>query len=180
MYSYLTPSVSGMRSRSTVILTRIKQWLNVKSLFSFSTVVSHSCCLVAYLTVWFYTQLLGSFAFGFRVIFLVCPPLPPHYRCYIRWMERLDCNNTFYILSFKLLMRTLAVWNVLFTDPLFFFRSSSANNTNPFGSTFCYGLQRMIFEVREARSYTFQLTCTLLPGHFLIGAPAHSSIYTTS
>lgn len=27
-------------------------------------------------------------------------------------------------------------------------RSSSANNTNPFGSTFCFGLQRMIFEVR--------------------------------
>lgn len=26
-------------------------------------------------------------------------------------------------------------------------RSSSANNTNPFGSTFCFGLQRMIFEV---------------------------------
>lgn len=29
-----------------------------------------------------------------------------------------------------------------------FDRSSSANNTNPFGSTFCFGLQRMIFEVR--------------------------------
>lgn len=28
-----------------------------------------------------------------------------------------------------------------------FNRSSSANNTNPFGSTFCFGLQRMIFEV---------------------------------
>ncbi|KAK3570432.1 hypothetical protein QTP86_019316 [Hemibagrus guttatus] len=28
-------------------------------------------------------------------------------------------------------------------------RSSSANNTNPFGSTFCYGLQRMIFEVMQ-------------------------------
>ncbi|NXC12481.1 CP070 protein, partial [Corythaeola cristata] len=26
-------------------------------------------------------------------------------------------------------------------------RSSSPNNTNPFGSTFCFGLQRMIFEV---------------------------------
>lgn len=33
----------------------------------------------------------------------------------------------------------------------FFYRSSSANNTNPFGSTFCYGLQRMIFEVWESR-----------------------------
>lgn len=29
------------------------------------------------------------------------------------------------------------------------FRSSSPNNTNPFGSTFCFGLQRMIFEVRR-------------------------------
>lgn len=28
-------------------------------------------------------------------------------------------------------------------------RSSSANNTNPFGSTFCFGLQRMIFEVSQ-------------------------------
>ncbi|KAJ3596424.1 hypothetical protein NHX12_002831 [Muraenolepis orangiensis] len=27
--------------------------------------------------------------------------------------------------------------------------SSSANNTNPFGSTFCFGLQRMIFEVMQ-------------------------------
>uniref|UniRef100_A0A8D3E123 Phagosome assembly factor 1 n=1 Tax=Scophthalmus maximus TaxID=52904 RepID=A0A8D3E123_SCOMX len=30
-----------------------------------------------------------------------------------------------------------------------FDRSSSANNTNPFGSTFCFGLQRMIFEVMQ-------------------------------
>uniref|UniRef100_A0A8C5H5A6 Uncharacterized protein n=1 Tax=Gouania willdenowi TaxID=441366 RepID=A0A8C5H5A6_GOUWI len=33
--------------------------------------------------------------------------------------------------------------NVMFV----FDRSSSANNTNPFGSTFCFGLQKMIFEV---------------------------------
>lgn len=31
--------------------------------------------------------------------------------------------------------------------PVVLNRSSSANNTNPFGSTFCYGFQRMIFEV---------------------------------
>uniref|UniRef100_A0A8C4Z1W7 Phagosome assembly factor 1 n=1 Tax=Gadus morhua TaxID=8049 RepID=A0A8C4Z1W7_GADMO len=31
--------------------------------------------------------------------------------------------------------------------PVVLHRSSSANNTNPFGSTFCFGLQRMIFEV---------------------------------
>ncbi|KAJ0069529.1 hypothetical protein NL108_008480, partial [Boleophthalmus pectinirostris] len=30
--------------------------------------------------------------------------------------------------------------------PVVLHRSSSANNTNPFGSTFCFGLQRMIFE----------------------------------
>lgn len=35
-----------------------------------------------------------------------------------------------------------------FFFPYFLFRSSSPNNTNPFGSTFCFGLQRMIFEVR--------------------------------
>uniref|UniRef100_A0A8C9G455 Uncharacterized protein n=1 Tax=Pavo cristatus TaxID=9049 RepID=A0A8C9G455_PAVCR len=33
--------------------------------------------------------------------------------------------------------------------PFFPFRSSSPNNTNPFGSTFCFGLQRMIFEVMQ-------------------------------
>lgn len=33
------------------------------------------------------------------------------------------------------------------------FRSSSPNNTNPFGSTFCFGLQRMIFEVRKKTFY---------------------------
>ncbi|XP_070940849.1 phagosome assembly factor 1 isoform X2 [Macaca nemestrina] len=32
--------------------------------------------------------------------------------------------------------------------PVVLHRSSSPNNTNPFGSTFCFGLQRMIFEVR--------------------------------
>uniref|UniRef100_A0A8C5H548 Uncharacterized protein n=1 Tax=Gouania willdenowi TaxID=441366 RepID=A0A8C5H548_GOUWI len=31
--------------------------------------------------------------------------------------------------------------------PVVLHRSSSANNTNPFGSTFCFGLQKMIFEV---------------------------------
>uniref|UniRef100_A0A8C5H4K9 Uncharacterized protein n=1 Tax=Gouania willdenowi TaxID=441366 RepID=A0A8C5H4K9_GOUWI len=35
--------------------------------------------------------------------------------------------------------------NVMFV----FDRSSSANNTNPFGSTFCFGLQKMIFEFCE-------------------------------
>ncbi|XP_030892834.1 UPF0183 protein C16orf70 homolog isoform X1 [Leptonychotes weddellii] len=30
--------------------------------------------------------------------------------------------------------------------PVVLHRSSSPNNTNPFGSTFCFGLQRMIFE----------------------------------
>lgn len=33
--------------------------------------------------------------------------------------------------------------------PVVLHRSSSANNTNPFGSTFCFGLQRMIFEVMQ-------------------------------
>ncbi|XP_049578788.1 phagosome assembly factor 1 isoform X3 [Syngnathus scovelli] len=33
--------------------------------------------------------------------------------------------------------------------PVVLRRSSSANNTNPFGSTFCFGLQRMIFEVMQ-------------------------------
>lgn len=36
-------------------------------------------------------------------------------------------------------------------------RSSSANNTNPFGSTFCFGLQRMIFEVRTLCFCSFSL-----------------------
>lgn len=36
-----------------------------------------------------------------------------------------------------------------------FDRSSSANNTNPFGSTFCFGLQRMIFEVRRLSVSSF-------------------------
>uniref|UniRef100_A0A672Y8U1 Uncharacterized protein n=1 Tax=Sphaeramia orbicularis TaxID=375764 RepID=A0A672Y8U1_9TELE len=36
-----------------------------------------------------------------------------------------------------------------------FCRSSSANNTNPFGSTFCFGLQRMIFEVGTPSIWTF-------------------------
>lgn len=35
---------------------------------------------------------------------------------------------------------------------VFVCRSSSANNTNPFGSTFCFGLQRMIFEVSRGPS----------------------------
>ncbi|KAK6480139.1 UPF0183 protein C16orf70-like protein isoform X1 [Huso huso] len=33
--------------------------------------------------------------------------------------------------------------------PVVLHRSSSANNSNPFGSTFCFGLQRMIFEVMQ-------------------------------
>ncbi|KAM6945897.1 phagosome assembly factor 1 [Aplochiton taeniatus] len=33
--------------------------------------------------------------------------------------------------------------------PVVLHRSSSANNTNPFGSTFCFGLHRMIFEVMQ-------------------------------
>uniref|UniRef100_A0A4W4HGH9 Uncharacterized protein n=1 Tax=Electrophorus electricus TaxID=8005 RepID=A0A4W4HGH9_ELEEL len=33
--------------------------------------------------------------------------------------------------------------------PVVLHRSSSANNTNPFGSTFCFGFQRMIFEVMQ-------------------------------
>ncbi|CAG5958496.1 unnamed protein product, partial [Menidia menidia] len=33
--------------------------------------------------------------------------------------------------------------------PVVLHRSSSANNTNPFGSTFCFGLQRTIFEVMQ-------------------------------
>nr|XP_030858562.1 phagosome assembly factor 1 isoform X1 [Gorilla gorilla gorilla]XP_030858563.1 phagosome assembly factor 1 isoform X1 [Gorilla gorilla gorilla] len=33
--------------------------------------------------------------------------------------------------------------------PVVLHRSSSPNNTNPFGSTFCFGLQRMIFEVMQ-------------------------------
>ncbi|XP_028307244.1 phagosome assembly factor 1 isoform X1 [Gouania willdenowi] len=33
--------------------------------------------------------------------------------------------------------------------PVVLHRSSSANNTNPFGSTFCFGLQKMIFEVMQ-------------------------------
>lgn len=37
-----------------------------------------------------------------------------------------------------------------------FGRSSSANNTNPFGSTFCFGLQRMIFEVRTSKRKSCQ------------------------
>ena len=32
-------------------------------------------------------------------------------------------------------------------EPVVLNRSSSTNNTNPFGSTFCYGIQNMIFEV---------------------------------
>ena len=32
-------------------------------------------------------------------------------------------------------------------DHIFSFRASSTNTTNPFGSTFCYNLQHMIFEV---------------------------------
>ncbi|XP_007517810.1 phagosome assembly factor 1 isoform X1 [Erinaceus europaeus] len=33
--------------------------------------------------------------------------------------------------------------------PVVLHRSSSPNNTNPFGSTFCFGLQRMIFEIMQ-------------------------------
>nr|XP_033798102.1 UPF0183 protein C16orf70 homolog isoform X8 [Geotrypetes seraphini] len=33
--------------------------------------------------------------------------------------------------------------------PVVLHRSSSPNNTNPFGSTFCFGLQQMIFEVMQ-------------------------------
>ncbi|XP_015423355.1 PREDICTED: UPF0183 protein C16orf70 homolog isoform X2 [Myotis davidii] len=33
--------------------------------------------------------------------------------------------------------------------PVVLHRSSSPNNTNPFGSTFCFGLQRMIFETSQ-------------------------------
>uniref|UniRef100_A0A3Q2PRV4 Phagosome assembly factor 1 n=1 Tax=Fundulus heteroclitus TaxID=8078 RepID=A0A3Q2PRV4_FUNHE len=40
--------------------------------------------------------------------------------------------------------------NISYSHLMFVFdRSSSANNTNPFGSTFCFGLQRMIFEVMQ-------------------------------
>ncbi|EHB08062.1 hypothetical protein GW7_04038 [Heterocephalus glaber] len=33
--------------------------------------------------------------------------------------------------------------------PVILHRSSSPNNTKPFGSTFCFGLQRMIFEIMQ-------------------------------
>ncbi|TKS73764.1 UPF0183 protein C16orf70 -like protein [Collichthys lucidus] len=51
---------------------------------------------------------------------------------------------------------TLGVWDQIqellghpVEKPVVLHRSSSANNTNPFGSTFCFGLQRMIFEVMQ-------------------------------
>ncbi|KAK1784735.1 hypothetical protein P4O66_003284 [Electrophorus voltai] len=51
---------------------------------------------------------------------------------------------------------TLGVWDQIqellghpMEKPVVLHRSSSANNTNPFGSTFCFGFQRMIFEVMQ-------------------------------
>uniref|UniRef100_A0A9J8AUX8 Phagosome assembly factor 1 n=1 Tax=Cyprinus carpio carpio TaxID=630221 RepID=A0A9J8AUX8_CYPCA len=51
--------------------------------------------------------------------------------------------------------------------PVVLHRSSSANNTNPFGSTFCFGLQRMIFEVMQ-NNHIASVT--------LYGAPCPSSL----
>uniref|UniRef100_A0A671RX84 UPF0183 protein C16orf70 n=1 Tax=Sinocyclocheilus anshuiensis TaxID=1608454 RepID=A0A671RX84_9TELE len=51
--------------------------------------------------------------------------------------------------------------------PVVLHRSSSANNTNPFGSTFCFGLQRMIFEVMQ-NNHIASVT--------LYGAPRPSSL----
>lgn len=72
-------------------------------------------------------------------------------RCPLALLESsYDKNAAIYLV----LLRGFTSWRIPdpfiyfhFFSPSFLFRSSSPNNTNPFGSTFCFGLQRMIFEV---------------------------------
>lgn len=56
-----------------------------------------------------------------------------------------------YIYAFNIdntaVSHTTHICDIESCDLVCVYRSSSANNTNPFGSTFCFGLQRMIFEV---------------------------------
>lgn len=56
-----------------------------------------------------------------------------------------------YYTEWNIFDQTFVRWDQMFV----FDRSSSANNTNPFGSTFCFGLQRMIFEVRRLSVSSF-------------------------
>ncbi|XP_061617477.1 UPF0183 protein C16orf70 homolog isoform X4 [Phyllopteryx taeniolatus] len=61
--------------------------------------------------------------------------------------------------------------------PVVLHRSSSANNTNPFGSTFCFGLQRMIFEgayIREVDRRERQSVSS--PAEFHLNAGSFPSV----
>ncbi len=75
-------------------------------------------------------------------------------------------NVTFKLQDFYSKRDILDVFKWVWHYQIFVFdRSSSANNTNPFGSTFCFGLQRMIFEVRTRISIALAIInvqCTYL------------------
>ena len=43
-------------------------------------------------------------------------------------------------------------------QPVILNRSASTNTSNPFGSTFCYGVQDLIFEVATVVLFLFMFT----------------------
>ena len=45
-----------------------------------------------------------------------------------------------------------------FRKPVVLNRRSSTNTTNPFGPTFCYGLNNLIFEVMPSNNYIASVT----------------------
>lgn len=49
--------------------------------------------------------------------------------------------------------------------PVVLHRAGSTNTANPFGSTFCYGYQDIIFEVSFLTYFKFILNFHLNPGH---------------
>uniref|UniRef100_A0A3B3DLJ3 Phagosome assembly factor 1 n=1 Tax=Oryzias melastigma TaxID=30732 RepID=A0A3B3DLJ3_ORYME len=80
--------------------------------------------------------------------------------CCLRENNVCDLINCYYTQQFILIVEALLAvttnWDQVqellghpMEKPVVLHRSSSANNTNPFGSTFCFGLQRMIFEVMQ-------------------------------
>jgi hypothetical protein len=60
----------------------------------------------------------------------------------------------------RLLLRVVFRWETVADRlkpserPVVLNRASSTNTTNPFGSTFCYGYQDIIFEVSEGHALT--------------------------
>jgi hypothetical protein len=73
---------------------------------------------------------------------------------------KFDIAILYDVFAAKLLLRVVCRWETVADRlkpserPVVLNRASSTNTTNPFGSTFCYGYQDIIFEVSEGHAST--------------------------